>query len=422
MFGPRCFFPNIVNKVSIPVNPHLDQLQPYPFEKLRQLFAQVTANAQFKAISLGMGEPKHPTPPFIAQALIDNVKGLATYPTTIGTEALRSAIAGWLERRYGLPAINPATQVLPVNGSREALFAFAQTVIDPAANSLVVCPNPFYQIYEGAAYLAGAEPYFVNSDPARNFGCDYDSIPASVWERVSLLFLCSPGNPTGAVLTLTDWENLFALSERYNFVIAADECYSEIYHGTEAPLGALQAAHMLGLSSVEKPYARLVVFSSLSKRSNVPGMRSGFVAGDADVLKKFLLYRTYHGSAMSTVVQAASIAAWNDETHVEDNREQYRAKFNAITPLLQEVLDVELPDAGFYLWANVSRTGLSDTEFAQRLYAEYNVTVLPGSYLARDAHGVNPGRNRIRMALVAETSEGLEAAQRIVQFCKTLVK
>jgi len=421
MLDPRCLFLNTVN-VSTHVNPHLDQLQPYPFEKLRQLFAQVTANAQFKAISLGMGEPKHPTPPFIAQALIDNVKGLATYPTTIGTEALRSAIAGWLERRYGLPAINPATQVLPVNGSREALFAFAQTVIDPAAKSLVVCPNPFYQIYEGAAYLAGAEPYFVNSDPARNFGCDYDSIPASVWERVSLLFLCSPGNPTGAVLTLTDWENLFALSERYNFIIAADECYSEIYHGDEAPLGALQAAHILGLSSVEKPYARLVVFSSLSKRSNVPGMRSGFVAGDADVLKKFLLYRTYHGSAMSTVVQAASIAAWNDETHVEDNREQYRAKFNAITPLLQEVLDVELPDAGFYLWADVSRTGLSDTEFAQRLYAEYNVTVLPGSYLARGAHGINPGRNRIRMALVAETSEGLEAAQRIVQFCKTLVK
>ncbi|MET0321561.1 MAG: succinyldiaminopimelate transaminase [Duganella sp.] len=404
------------------MNPHLEKLQPYPFEKLRQLFAQVTPNAGYKAISLGMGEPKHPTPPFIAQALIDNVKGLATYPTTIGTEALRSAIAGWLERRYGLPAIDPATQVLPVNGSREALFAFAQTVVDPAAKSLVVCPNPFYQIYEGAAYLAGAEPYFVNSDPARNFGCDYDSIPASVWERVSLLFLCSPGNPTGAVLTLTDWENLFALSERYNFIIAADECYSEIYHGDEPPLGALQAAHILGLSSVEKPYARLVVFSSLSKRSNVPGMRSGFVAGDADVLKKFLLYRTYHGSAMSTTVQAASIAAWNDETHVEDNREQYRAKFDAITPLLREVLDVELPDAGFYLWADVSRTGLSDTEFAQRLVAEYNVTVLPGSYLARDAHGVNPGRNRIRMALVAETAEGLEAAQRIVQFCKTLVK
>ncbi len=405
-----------------PVNPHLDKLQPYPFEKLRQLFAQVKPNPDYSAISLGMGEPKHPTPPFIQQALVDNISGLATYPTTIGSEALRGAICGWLERRYGLPALNPATQVLPVNGSREALFALAQTVIDPAAKALVVSPNPFYQIYEGAAYLAGAEPYFVNSDPARNFGCDYDSIPASVWERVQLLFLCSPGNPTGAVLSLTDWENLFALSERYNFVIAADECYSEIYHGDEAPLGALQAAHMLGLSTVERPYARLVVFSSLSKRSNVPGMRSGFVAGDAEVLKKFLLYRTYHGGAMSPSVQAASVAAWNDETHVEANRTQYRAKFAAITPLLQQVMDVALPDAGFYLWADVSRTGLSDTEFAQRLYAEYNVTVLPGSYLAREAHGINPGRNRIRMALVAETEEGLEAARRIVQFCTNLSK
>jgi N-succinyldiaminopimelate aminotransferase len=307
-----------------------------------------------------------------------------------------------------------------VNGSREALFALAQAVIDKDASSVVVSPNPFYQIYEGAAYLAGAEPYFVNSDPARNFGCDYDSIPEEVWKRVALLFVCSPGNPTGAVLSLTDWEHLFALSERYNFVIAADECYSEIYHGDQPPLGAMEAAHQLGLATIERPYARLVVFSSLSKRSNVPGMRTGFVAGDAEVLKKFLLYRTYHGGAMSTAVQAASIAAWNDETHVEQNREQYRAKFNAITPLLKEVLDVELPDASFYLWADVSRTGLSDTEFAQRLYAEYNVTVLPGSYLAREAHGVNPGRNRIRMALVAETAEGLEAAQRIVQFCKSL--
>jgi N-succinyldiaminopimelate aminotransferase len=284
----------------------------------------------------------------------------------------------------------------------------------------VVCPNPFYQIYEGAAYLAGAEPYFVNSDPARNFAPDFDTVPDAIWQRVQLLYICSPGNPTGAVLTLTDWEHLFALSERYNFIIAADECYSEIYHGDEPPLGAMQAAHMLGLSSVEQPYARLIVFSSLSKRSNVPGMRSGFVAGDAEVLKKFLLYRTYHGGAMSPPVQAASIAAWNDETHVEANREQYRAKFNAITPLLQEVIGVELPDAGFYLWADVSRSGLSDTEFAQRLYRDYHVTVLPGSYLARDAHGINPGHNRIRMALVAETAEGLEAAQRIVQFCKTL--
>ncbi|MYM66535.1 succinyldiaminopimelate transaminase [Pseudoduganella sp. FT55W] len=404
------------------MNPLLDKLHPYPFEKLRLLFEQVTASPQHKAISLGMGEPKHPTPKFIEQALVANLNGLAIYPTTIGSPEMRNAIAAWLERRYNLPKLNPATQVLPVNGSREALFALAQAVIDKDAKSIVVSPNPFYQIYEGAAYLAGAEPYFVNSDPARNFGCDYDSIPVEVWQRVALLFVCSPGNPTGAVLSLTDWENLFALSERYNFVIAADECYSEIYHGEQAPLGAMEAAHQLGLASIDKPYARLVVFSSLSKRSNVPGMRSGFVAGDADVLKKFLLYRTYHGGAMSLSVQAASIAAWNDETHVEDNREQYRAKFNAITPLLKEVLDVELPDAGFYLWADVSRTGLSDTEFAQRLYAEYNVTVLPGSYLAREAHGINPGRNRIRMALVAETAEGLEAAQRIVQFCKSLNK
>jgi N-succinyldiaminopimelate aminotransferase len=403
------------------MNPLLDKLHPYPFEKLRLLFEQVTPAADYKAISLGMGEPKHPTPKFIEQALTDNLAGLAVYPTTIGSPEMRAAIAGWLERRYNLPKLNPATQVLPVNGSREALFALTQAVIDKDAKSLVVSPNPFYQIYEGAAYLAGAEPYFVNSDPARNFGCDYDSIPVEVWQRVALLFVCSPGNPTGAVLSLTDWENLFALSERYNFIIAADECYSEIYQG-EPPLGAMEAAHQLGLATIDKPYARLVVFSSLSKRSNVPGMRSGFVAGDADVLKKFLLYRTYHGGAMSLSVQAASIAAWNDETHVEENREQYRAKFNAITPLLKEVLDVELPDASFYLWADVSRTGLSDTEFAQRLYAEYNVTVLPGSYLAREAHGINPGRNRIRMALVAEAAEGLEAAQRIVQFCKSLNK
>ena len=402
------------------MNPHLDKLQSYPFEKLRQLFASETPNPAYSPISLGIGEPKHPTPGFIKQTLIDNLAGLASYPSTLGSEALRKSIAGWLERRYGIPSLDPATQVLPVSGSREALFALAQTVIAPDTGALVVSPNPFYQIYEGAAYLAGAEPYFVNSDPARNFAPDFGSVPEEVWQRVRLLYVCSPGNPTGAVLSLTDWEHLFALSERYNFVIAADECYSEIYHGDEAPLGAMQAAHQLGLATIDKPYARLVVFSSLSKRSNVPGMRSGFVAGDAEVLKKFLLYRTYHGGAMSPAVQAASVAAWNDETHVEQNREQYRAKFNAITPLLQEVLDVKLPDAGFYLWADVSRTGLSDTEFAQRLYAEYNVTVLPGSYLARDAHGVNPGRNRIRMALVAETAEGLEAAQRIVQFCKSL--
>ncbi|HJV82658.1 succinyldiaminopimelate transaminase [Noviherbaspirillum sp.] len=404
------------------MNPLLDKLQPYPFEKLRLLFAQITPNPAYSAIGLGIGEPKHPTPAFIQKALTDNLAGLANYPSTVGSEALRGAIAGWLERRYNLPKLNPATQILPVNGSREALFALAQTVIDPTRQTpgggpLVMCPNPFYQIYEGAAYLAGAEPYFVNSDPARNFAPDYKSVPAEVWPRVQLLYICSPGNPTGAVLTLADWKELFDLSDRYGFVIAADECYSEIYFKSEAPLGGLEAAHKLGRSD----YPRLIAFSSLSKRSNVPGMRSGFVAGDAEVMKKFLLYRTYHGSAMSPSIQAASVAAWNDEQHVIENRAKYIAKFNEITPMLAEVLDVSLPDAGFYLWAKVDRYGgISDTEFARRLYAEYNVTVLPGSYLAREAHGINPGQGRIRMALVAEVDECLEAARRIVAFTKTL--
>jgi N-succinyldiaminopimelate aminotransferase len=403
------------------VNPHLDRLHPYPFEKLRQLFAGVTPNPAFTPISLGIGEPKHPTPAFIQKALTHAMAGLATYPTTHGGEPLRAAIAGWLERRYAIPPLDPATMVLPVNGSREALFAIAHSVVDASKpGALVVSPNPFYQIYEGAAYLAGAAPYFVNSQPARNFACDYSSVPDAVWQRVQLLYLCSPGNPTGAVLTLDDWRELFALSDRHGFVIAADECYSEIYIGATPPLGALEAAHQLGRSGGARPYANLIVFSSLSKRSNVPGMRSGFVAGDPELMKKFLLYRTYCGGAMSPPVQAASCAAWNDEHHVQENRNLYKEKFHLITPLLKQVMDVELPDAGFYLWADVRRTGLSDTEFARGLYAEYNVTVLPGSYLARDAHGSNPGRNRIRMALVAEVDEGLEAANRIVQFCKDL--
>ena len=403
------------------MNPHLDRLHPYPFEKLRQLFAGVTPNPAYNPISLGIGEPKHPTPAFIQKALTAAMAGLATYPTTHGGEPLRAAIAGWLERRYAIPALDPVTMVLPVNGSREALFAIAHSVVDASKpGALVVSPNPFYQIYEGAAYLAGAEPYFVNSQPARNFACDYASVPDDVWRRVQLLYLCSPGNPTGAVLSLDDWRDLFALSDRHGFVIAADECYSEIYVGATPPLGALEAAHQLGRSGGARPYANLIVFSSLSKRSNVPGMRSGFVAGDPELMKKFLLYRTYCGGAMSPPVQAASCAAWNDEHHVQENRNLYKEKFHLITPLLKQVMDVELPDAGFYLWADVRRTGLSDTEFARGLYAEYNVTVLPGSYLARDAHGSNPGRNRIRMALVAEVDEGLEAANRIVQFCKDL--
>jgi N-succinyldiaminopimelate aminotransferase len=398
------------------VNPLLSKLQPYPFEKLRQLFGGVTPNPDFSAISLGIGEPKHPTPTFIQQALADNLSGLATYPTTAGSDSLRQAICGWLERRYQLPTLNPATEVLPVNGSREALFALAQVVIDPAAKAVVVCPNPFYQIYEGAAFLAGAEPFFVNSDPERNFAPDFSTVPAEVWPRVQLLYICTPGNPTGAVLTLNDWKTLFALSDQHGFVIASDECYSEIYFGDSQPLGALQAAHQLG-----RGYQRLIAFSSLSKRSNVPGMRSGFVAGDAAILKQFLLYRTYHGSAMSPSIQAASIAAWNDEHHVQENREKYIQKFKQVTPMLAEVLDVALPDAGFYLWAKVDKlANITDAEYAKRLYAEYNVTVLPGSYVARDAHGLNPGANRIRMALVAEIDECLEAAQRIVDFTRKL--
>ncbi len=399
------------------MNPLLDKLQPYPFEKLRRLFADVSPDRSYPPISLGIGEPKHPTPPFIQQALADNLAGLASYPTTAGIDALRLAICNWLEQRYRLPSLDAASQVLPVNGSREALFALAQAVIDPFAKSVVVCPNPFYQIYEGAAFLAGAEPFFVNSDPARNFAPDFSTVPADIWPRVQLLYICSPGNPTGAVLTLEDWRELFALSDRYGFVIAADECYSEIYFGSERPLGSLEAAHKLGRNR----YERLITFSSLSKRSNVPGMRSGFVAGDASILQKFLLYRTYHGSAMSPSIQAASIVAWKDETHVAENRAKYLEKFNQVTPMLAEVLDVALPDAGFYLWAKVDKlSSISDTDYARRLYAEYNVTVLPGSYVARDAHGINPGANRIRMALVAEVDECIEAARRIVEFTRKL--
>lgn len=398
------------------MNPLLSLLQPYPFERLRQLFAGVTPSAAHRAISLGIGEPRHATPPFIQEALAANLAGLASYPSTAGDPSLREACAGWMQRRYRIP-VNPATQVLPVNGSREALFAFAQTVVDPTrAGATVVCPNPFYQIYEGATLLAGATPYYAPSDPARNFAVDWDSVPEDVWQRTQLLFVCSPGNPTGAVMPLPEWEKLFALSDRYGFVIASDECYSEIYFRDEPPLGGMEAAAKLGRSD----YRNLIAFTSLSKRSNVPGLRSGFVAGDAALIKAFLLYRTYHGSAMGPAVQAASVAAWNDEVHVEENRALYRQKFAQVTPMLAEVMDVRLPDAGFYLWAKVpDALGMSDAEFAQALLAQYNVTVLPGSYLARDSGGANPGAQRVRMALVAETAECAEAASRIVQFIQS---
>lgn len=398
------------------MNPLLSLLQPYPFERLRQLFAGVTPSAAHRAISLGIGEPRHATPPFIQEALAANLAGLASYPSTAGDPSLREACAGWMQRRYHIP-VNPATQVLPVNGSREALFAFAQTVVDPTrAGATVVCPNPFYQIYEGATLLAGATPYYAPSDPARNFAVDWDSVPEEVWQRTQLLFVCSPGNPTGAVMPLPEWEKLFALSDRYGFVIASDECYSEIYFRDEPPLGGMEAAAKLGRND----YRNLIAFTSLSKRSNVPGLRSGFVAGDAALIKAFLLYRTYHGSAMGPAVQAASVAAWNDEVHVEENRALYRQKFAQVTPMLAEVMDVRLPDAGFYLWAKVpDALGMSDAEFAQALLAQYNVTVLPGSYLARDSGGANPGAQRLRMALVAETAECAEAASRIVQFIQS---
>ena len=398
------------------MNPLLSRLQPYPFERLRQLFASVTPPAHLSPISLGMGEPRHATPAFIKDALVAGLGGLASYPATAGEPRLREAFTGWIARRYGL-ALDPATQVLPVNGSREALFAFAQTIIDPTREgAVVVCPNPFYQIYEGAALLSGATPYYAPSDPARNFAVDWDSVPEAIWQRTQLLFVCSPGNPTGAVMPLPEWEKLFALSDRHGFVIASDECYSEIYFRDEPPLGGLEAAAQLGRSD----FKNLVSFTSLSKRSNVPGLRSGFVAGDAALLKAYLLYRTYHGSAMGPAVQAASIAAWNDEQHVIDNRAQYRQKFAQVTPLLERVMPVSLPDAGFYLWAQVpEHLGMSDTDFARQLLAQYNVTVLPGSYLAREVHGANPGAQRVRMALVAETAECLEAAQRIVQFIQS---
>lgn len=395
------------------MNPLLGKLHPYPFERLRALTRDITPNPAFTPISLGIGEPRHATPQLILDALSASFAGLASYPATAGDIALRQACADWARRRYGV-TLDAATQVLPVNGSREALFALAQTVVDPTRpGATVVCPNPFYQIYEGAALLAGAQTFFANSDPARNFAADWSQVPDAVWARTQLLYVCSPGNPTGAVMPLDEWRRLFELSERFGFVIASDECYSEIYFREDPPLGALDAAMQLGRHDLRN----LVVFTSLSKRSNVPGMRSGFVAGDAAILKQFLLYRTYHGSAMSPAVQQASIAAWRDEAHVVDNREQYRRKFAEVTPLLAQVLDVRLPDAGFYLWAAVP--GGDDVAFARGLLAQYNVTVLPGSLLAREAQGTNPGAGRVRLALVADAPECLEAAQRIVSFIQS---
>jgi len=392
------------------MNPDLHRLQPYPFERLRQLFIGVTPPANLAPINLSIGEPRHPTPPFIVEAYAHALTGLANYPLTAGVPELREAIAVWAKRRFHLTALDPATQVLPVSGSREALFSFAQAVVDRTRDALVVAPNPFYQIYEGAALLAGAQPAYLPTTAANGFRMEFDRLKPAQWSEVQLAYVCSPGNPTGRVLTLDEWAALFELSDRHGFIIASDECYSEVYFDeAEPPLGSLQAAAQLGRDG----YPRLVMFSSLSKRSNVPGMRSGFVAGDAEVIAKFLLYRTYHGCAMGPPAQVASIAAWNEESHVVENRRLYAQKFAQATPVIAQKLECSKPDAAFYLWA---RTPIDDAEYARRLYAECNVTVLPGSYLSRTVDGENPGTGHVRIALVASPAEVAEAAARIASF------
>ncbi|UYP31819.1 succinyldiaminopimelate transaminase [Pseudomonas sp. Z8(2022)] len=396
------------------MNPALDQLQPYPFEKLRALLGSVQPPADKRAIALSIGEPKHRSPEFVGQALTANLDKLAVYPTTLGLPELRQSIAGWCERRFGVPAgwLDAARHVLPVNGTREALFAFTQTVVNRDARGLVISPNPFYQIYEGAAFLAGAEPHYLPCLEAHGFNPDFDAVPAQVWQRCQILFLCSPGNPTGALIPVETLKKLIALADEHDFVIAADECYSELYFDEDAPPpGLLTACAELGRSD----FKRCVVFHSLSKRSNLPGLRSGFVAGDAEILKAFLLYRTYHGCAMPVQTQLASVAAWNDEAHVRANRDLYREKFDAVLDILAPVMDVQRPDGGFYLWA---RTPGDDTLFTRELFASEHVTVVPGSYLSREVNGVNPGAGRVRMALVAPQAECIEAAERIARFLR----
>jgi N-succinyldiaminopimelate aminotransferase len=387
-------------------NPRLDLLQPYPFERLRALFAQVSPKAGLSNINLSIGEPKHPTPAVLTEALNAAHSGLATYPTTLGLPELRQSIASWIGRRYGI-TVNSETEVLPVLGSREALFSFAQVVLDPAdRQALVVSPNPFYQIYEGAALLGGATPHYLPIDASGQ--CDYTAVPDSIWASTKLVYVCSPGNPTGAVLPQSQWNALFAASDRFGFVIASDECYSEIYlDEAHPPLGALNAA----VANGRPDFRNLVVFSSLSKRSNAPGLRSGFVAGDAHHLKLFLKYRTYHGSAMSPTVQGASIAAWDDDKHVRENRSQYINKFNMMLPILKTRYEVEMPQAGFYLWM---KTPDCDQLFCKTALQEANVTLLPGSFLARTVNGENPGAGRVRIALVAPLQECEDAAKRLI--------
>jgi len=394
------------------MNPNLAQLQPYPFERLTRLFDGVTAPAELRPLSLSIGEPQHATPGFITEEVITHLHGLSRYPVTRGIPELRAAIADWLIQRFSLPAgsLDPERQVLPVNGTREALFAFAQCIVNPGSDARVLMPNPFYQIYEGAALLAGASPWFLNTTRESGLLPDFDAVPDAIWERCQLIYICTPGNPTGAVIPATTLQKLIELADRHDFVIASDECYSEIYRdGDTPPTGLLQAAAELGRDD----YRRCVVFHSLSKRSNAPGLRSGFVAGDAEIMKNFLRYRTYHGCAMPPATQAASIRAWQDEAHVAANRALYTEKFAAVLDILAPLLDLRSPDAGFYLWAP---TPLDDTDFARELLAQQNVIVLPGSFLSRPVDGHNPGRNYVRMALVAPLEDCLEAAERIKSY------
>ena len=396
------------------MNPNLNNLHPYPFEKLAKLNRGIEAPANLPLISLSIGEPKHPAPTFVLDTLSAHLADVSTYPSTKGLLSLRSSIAEWANQRFGLQAapLDPEASVLPVNGTREALFAIVQTLVDASRSPLVVCPNPFYQIYEGAALLAGAEPHFLACRDDLNGQPDYDAVPASVWDRCQVLFICSPGNPNGAVLSLDQLQKLIQLADTHDFVIAADECYSEIYNPNgPAPVGLLEACAALGRSD----YRRCLAFHSLSKRSNLPGLRSGFVAGDSRLLELFLSYRTYHGCAMSVHHQKASIAAWRDETHVQENRAAYQAKFEAVVPILQDVLEVQAPAAGFYLWP---KTPGSDETFARDLLQHCGVAVLPGRYLSREIDGINPGENHVRMAMVAPIEECIEAAERIRKFLR----
>lgn len=397
------------------MNPDIARLQPYPFEKLARLHSGISPPDK-PAINLAIGEPQHSAPEFIIKEIIAHLNGVSHYPKTKGILQLRESIAAWLRQRYALPAeiIDPETHIIPVNGTREALFAFAQCIIDRHNNPVVILPNPFYQIYEGAALLSGAEPWFINTTADTQWLPDFDKVPAAVWKRCQLVYVCSPGNPSGAVMDIEAMIKLIRLAEKHDFIIASDECYSEIYlDETSPPPGLLEAAHHMGNTD----FRRCMVFHSLSKRSNVPGMRSGFVAGDAQIISKFLLYRTYHGCTMPAYTQMASIKAWQDEQHVKENRAMYRQKFAKVIEILKPVMRVDYPDASFYLWPE---TPVEDTDFAKGLYARHNVILLPGSYLSRPAHGSNPGHRRVRIALVPAMDSCLDAAGRIRDYISTL--